>query len=409
MNNKQMLELFDKLTKFTYIYGLEDELIDIINSYLQTPLSKDEYGNYFIKVGESKTLFTSHLDTVGVQKLKINKIYFKSEGKNFVRTDGNTILGADDKAGVVIMINMINKNVPGTYYFFIGEEVGHVGAGLIYTEKSEEMLSKFDRCVEFDRRGYGSIISRQVGQVCCSDEFVDELAIEFKEHGMEFKNDLTGYSTDSADFMGTIPECTNLSVGYFNEHSKWEEQDLDYMTLLADTCTKIDWENLPTVRIPKSFDSKNPENIKEKPEHLPQYKLLSIFREISNVISDVTDQYCSNKNFFKPEKEMLFFSLSDHDAIDNFSLILHLDGSITIQREDVITEIPNIEIFRILDNEYALDYVLFLEKGYDFNVNTVEDVMDDIELNEFEEEELDDSNKDKPDEIVKEIKSFKNF
>ena len=39
-----------------------------------------------------------------------------------------TILGADDKAGMVILLYMIEKKIPGLYYFFIGEEVGCIGS-----------------------------------------------------------------------------------------------------------------------------------------------------------------------------------------------------------------------------------------------------------------------------------------
>jgi hypothetical protein len=46
-----------------------------------------------------------------------------------ISTDGTTTLGADDKAGVSVLIWMMKHNIPGLYYFFIGEE-GCIGSGL---------------------------------------------------------------------------------------------------------------------------------------------------------------------------------------------------------------------------------------------------------------------------------------
>jgi hypothetical protein len=46
-----------------------------------------------------------------------------------ISTDGTTTLGADD-TGVSVLIWMMKHNIPGLYYFFIGEEVGCIGSGL---------------------------------------------------------------------------------------------------------------------------------------------------------------------------------------------------------------------------------------------------------------------------------------
>jgi len=351
MNPTIIKQIWNELTDFTYIYGMEDEVIEVIKKNISIPFTRDEYGNYFVKVGDSKSLFVSHLDVVSKQKLKINKISYQKEEHEFVKTDGFTILGADDKTGVVIMLNMIDNNVSGTYYFMIGEEVGTVGSGLLYKEKGE-LLSTFDRCVAFDRKSYGSIINRQMGEYCCSDEFVNSLVNEFSNNGMEFKADPYGVWTDSALFMGTIPECTNLSVGYFNEHHYEEEQDITYMLQLADVVTKINWESLPTVRIKKSFDTEEPnENTVIEGERLPIYKLQTIFDEIDDLIYDSTGLFSSNTNFFKPNKEMKFFKVKDLKGSSNFSLWLKWDGSIKIKKGDLVLDYDNFD-----DLEEDLEY-----------------------------------------------------
>ncbi|MEW9500334.1 M20/M25/M40 family metallo-hydrolase [Jeotgalibacillus marinus] len=84
-----------------------------------------------IKEGVDPIYFTSHMDTVTPGK-SIKPIV-KDDG--YVHTDGTTILGADDKAGIAAMLEMIRQlkeqNIEhGTIQFIItaGEESGLVGA-----------------------------------------------------------------------------------------------------------------------------------------------------------------------------------------------------------------------------------------------------------------------------------------
>ncbi len=375
MTNDELLDLFDELTDYTYIYGMEDELMNIIKDKLPKPLKRDEYGNYFIKIGNSKSLFCCHLDTVGKQKLKVNKEYWVEKGNRYVGTDGNTILGADDKTGMVILLNMIDNDVPGMYYFLIGEEIGTVGSGLLYSRKSKMLLSQFDRCIAFDRKEHHSVITRQMGKFCCSDEFADSLIAQFKENGMKYKKDQKGVWTDTALFMGTIPECTNISCGYFNEHSVEEHQDLDFMLKLADTATKINWENLPVVREPQPMDTLDPDETEEQASDLPLRKLNDIFDEIDNIIYNNVKQFASNANFFKPEKEMTYFSVKDIAGTNKFSAILHKDGSITFKKGDIITNVLNIEMLRKLDEEELIPEILKFQDGYDFEYENNEIVF----------------------------------
>ena len=103
-------ETFLKLTSRTYPHGKEQDIFDL----LPESLEMDEFGNLFIQIGESDTMFTSHLDTATSTDSEVIHIL----EDNIIKTDGKTILGADDKAGVTIMLYMIEKGLPGLYYFF---------------------------------------------------------------------------------------------------------------------------------------------------------------------------------------------------------------------------------------------------------------------------------------------------
>jgi hypothetical protein len=233
-------ETFLKLTQFTYPHGTEAKL----KPYLPNGFQEDDFGNYFIKIGESDTMFTCHLDTCSSHYQKVNHHI----GSQFIQTDGKTILGADDKAGMTVLLYMIENKVPGLYYFFIGEEVGGVGS----SAASCMSFSDYNKCISFDRRGYDSVITEQWFGKCCSDEFAKALAQELntKHLTFNFRPDPTGIFTDSASFMNDIPECTNISVGYFSEHQVTEKQDIDFLIRLCEAVIKIDWDSLPVMRDP---------------------------------------------------------------------------------------------------------------------------------------------------------------
>ena len=48
--------------------------------------------------------------------------------------------------------------------------------------------------------------------------------------------------------MDDIPECTNVSVGYNNEHTGREIQNMTYLEKLCKAVLKVNWKELPVVR-----------------------------------------------------------------------------------------------------------------------------------------------------------------
>lgn len=241
---KWVSSTFKKLTSETYPHGTEDAVVPLLGI---NGLQKDSCDNYYkIIPGDSSTMFTSHLDTASFQKQKVGyRIGKDSKGQIFAYTDGKSILGADDKAGVTIMLWMMKHNIPGIYYFFIGEERGMIGSGYLSDVFSYQThLKDVTKCISFDRRDYHSVITHQMGRQCCSIQFAESLIKELNNSGMSVAQDPTGVYTDSASFVGLIPECTNISVGYFGEHSTSEKQNLTHLTLLCNACVKVNWKDL---------------------------------------------------------------------------------------------------------------------------------------------------------------------
>lgn len=235
---------FLKLTKYTYPHGTEN----LLKSHLPTGYKEDGLGNFYLLIGNNpSTMFACHLDTASK---KSEPVIHGFTGQ-YIHTNKKTILGADDKAGVVVLLSLIEKNIPGLYYFFIGEEVGCVGSGrLAKIWETTDFSNHIKKVVSFDRRGTDSVITQQMFGTCCSDEFAIELSkrLNMIESSFKFKPDPTGVFTDSAKFVDLVPECTNISVGYYDEHTVNEKQDIQFLEKLCKTVTQIDWETLPIKR-----------------------------------------------------------------------------------------------------------------------------------------------------------------
>ena len=204
----------------------------------------DSFGNYFIKIGENpKNIFTSHLDTVhyqaGYQAIQIvgDRMMLKDQ------TPKHTCLGADDCAGNFLMMKLIEVQKPSLYYFFRAEEVGGLGSSWA-VDNNSAMLSAYDSVISLDRKGTQDVISHQ-GSRTASDAFCDSLADEL---GPEWKRSDSGLFTDSANTVGICRENTNLSVGYFNQHSRFESLSIIHLMDLLKSLMDLNFDNLTIER-----------------------------------------------------------------------------------------------------------------------------------------------------------------
>lgn len=232
--------------------GTEGEAY-LIDTYLR-PLPGaefDTYGNCWVQIGESPvTLFSSHTDTV--HKKTATGTYKLEQIDGMLQVKGGGVLGADCGTGVWLMLNMIAAQVPGLYIFHRAEELGRIGSEAIAADPElVGRLAGIQHCVAFDRKATTSVITHQFGGTrCCSDAFAEALAEQLGADGHAFKLDDGGSYTDSASYMAFIPECTNLSVGYYDQHTMQECQDVGFACWLAHRLTQVDWANLPAERDP---------------------------------------------------------------------------------------------------------------------------------------------------------------
>ena len=208
----------------------------------------------------SRTLFSAHVDTVHSTSGRQCVEYDHEMGLMLKTQDAakkdNECLGADDGAGVWVLLQMIKANVPGTYAFHYGEERGGVGSSAIAIEH-RPWLARFDRAIAIDRKGTEDVITHQGWGRCCSDDFAKALSAQLNMAGQNhsFKPDSGGVFTDTANYTDDIPECTNLSCGYEAQHTHNECLDVEFLIRLKDAMLVVDWESLPTVRKAGEVDS----------------------------------------------------------------------------------------------------------------------------------------------------------
>lgn len=345
---------------------------------LPNDLEKDEYGNLYKMIGDGSTsvMFTSHLDTATQADGKVTHVRVVENGDDIVKTDGTTILGADDKAGTVIMMYMMEKNVPGLYYFFLGEEVGCLGSKWLAKRLEDDkwidrdLYKNINKVISFDRKDYHSVISFQNTRTA-SDKFCDELAKRLNEQdeSFKFKTDPTGMYTDSARVSHLYAECTNLSVGYFDQHTKRERQNLDFLVKMSEASVKLDWETLPVSRNPKidnerrpySYNNSYSGNSSYKPKTTSTYSANS-----SNSYSQRTSTKNPKENTYKTD----FWFDDKYEHLMEFNYTNGKLINVDICQERLDFEIRLIkEVFDCLDIPYKkLDWDgVELEVETDFN------------------------------------------
>ena len=243
-------------------YGSKSEA-DWIKRFIM-PYEPAEFGTasetmmYIVRIehpdgSAPNVLFSAHTDTVhrkpGRQKLVVD------EAIGFVSKNDGEPLGADDAAGVWLLLEMIDAKVPGVYSFPVGEECGGIGSKW-FARAYEPFLAQFDYAIAFDRKATDSIITHQGCGMCCSQAFASALgnALNDLDERFMYSPDDTGVYTDTAEYVDIIAECTNVSCGYYDEHTGKERLDFKHLERLRDACVKLDWKALPVSRKPGEDD-----------------------------------------------------------------------------------------------------------------------------------------------------------
>jgi len=237
-------ELEEMLT-YCRPHGSQTEA-DFVERYIGTVpgMSYDKYGNAILCIGTAPVLWSAHTDTVH-SKGGMQTVARLGHELKLAKKANGLCLGADDGAGVWLLLEMIRANVSGLYVFHAGEEHGGLGSAWLAKNRAD-LLDGYQAAIAFDRKGTDSIITHQ-GSRTCSDAFALSLSLKL---GGTYRCDDTGTFTDTANYEHIVGECTNVSVGYLNNHGPNETLDLLHVQTLRDYLVRFDPAGLTYSRQP---------------------------------------------------------------------------------------------------------------------------------------------------------------
>jgi hypothetical protein len=149
----------------------------------------------------------AHTDTVSSKKpttFKVNK---------GVVTNPDGVLGADDRAGCYAIWKMLNANVRAIYILTDEEETGGIGAyECSVSDTFTTLLPNVSALIELDRESNKDIALYGYDNA--------DLVTLFETFGYV---SAYGSYTDVVDLSQSSGiACINLSVGYYNQHTKYE-------------------------------------------------------------------------------------------------------------------------------------------------------------------------------------------
>ena len=203
----------------------------------------DKPGNLYITKGKSSTFpcIVAHMDQV---QERHSKDFIAYEAEDIIigfspKHKEQQGLGADDKCGLWIGLNCLQKFDCLKLAFFVGEEVGCKGSGLAD-------MAFFDDCrfvIEPDRKGSEDLITQIGWTPLCSDDFLKDIG--FKKFGYK---ETDGMMTDIEALKdhGLMLSCINVSCGYYKPHSNEEFvykpallNCFAFVEHIIKTCTKV--------------------------------------------------------------------------------------------------------------------------------------------------------------------------
>jgi hypothetical protein len=191
-----------------------------------TIIVDDESNVYVPPTGDDSVLFVAHTDTVDLASNGDRELTVTETTVSLAAGQSNRCLGADDGAGIYVLLQLIMAGVEGGYLFTTGEESGGIGV-MHFIGNNETELTRYDMCLEFDRFGYNEIITNQSPGDCASMDFAETLSDILNATNEEFKFAPSegGIYTDNADLSEFIPECVNVAIGYQGHHTQNEWLD----------------------------------------------------------------------------------------------------------------------------------------------------------------------------------------
>ena len=253
-------KLLYELYKIYSPSGVETSMSNYIISWIKkyvpnAQIIKDNIGNLYVTKGESDKYPTlcCHMDQVQINHsddfeilVKNNKIYGYSKLNQ--RYEG---LGADDKNGIWVCLNMLKKHNILKIFFSVQEEIECKGA----RQADMSFFKNSMYIIEPDCSGKDVVKTTLKGLKCASDDFINDINAE--KYGYKFAE---GKRVDILILSkrGVGVSCINISTGYYDEHT-----DEEY-TVKKDLIKCLNYVDYLISNLKKTY----PINLKNQEEHM---------------------------------------------------------------------------------------------------------------------------------------------
>ena len=233
------MELLKKLYQISSPSGQERAMQKFIIEYckkLQDVVAvKDKTGNIYITKGEDKTYpcIVAHIDEVhpknNNKEIVIHNNVFLGLDRKAMKQTG---IGADDKNGIWVALNLLTTQKVLKCAFFVGEEVGCIGS-----EKANmDFFANTRFVLQCDRRNAADFITNASNVELSDKDFYDRC------HASKFGYKTTnGLQTDVVTLKkkGLKVCAANLSCGYYNPHQESEMTRFDELQNCLALCEHI--------------------------------------------------------------------------------------------------------------------------------------------------------------------------
>lgn len=205
------------------LQATQESLISVLGDYLISVYGEEKVvisNDYLVAYGTIPVGLVAHLDTV--HTVPVQTLLYDREQNIMWSPQG---LGADDRAGVYAILEILNRGLTPTVIFTTDEEVGGIGASRLVADIPTMDLNYL---IELDRRGEDDCVFYD-----CDNE-------DFEKHIEKY-----GFRTNFGSYSDIDTICrvwkmagVNLSIGYTNEHSKFETLNVNWMNNTIDkVCT----------------------------------------------------------------------------------------------------------------------------------------------------------------------------
>ena len=213
------LKLFEQIVKMN-----EASLLKTMNTYLKRFYNKVTYTkDYVYAIGDIPITLVAHVDTVFKER---PEDVFYDRVKNVLWSPQG--LGADDRAGVFAIINIVKSGLRPHIIFTTGEEIGGLGARVL-TYIEPKPFAEMKYIIQLDRRGKDDCIFYE----CDNIKFIEYI------ESFGFHEEYGSFS-DISELCPTWKIAgVNLSIGYENEHSFIEILYIDYFLSTVEKVKKM--------------------------------------------------------------------------------------------------------------------------------------------------------------------------